>query len=369
MRPATIALFVIPLLCWGSEALTQDNARKLGQGDGTAALLSRADDQVAAGRLTDPTGDNAMETYRQVLTVASDSREAAHRLLQQIRAGLVASARYSLRAGKSDAAQRFYELALQSDASDAAIAVVDSPRPVAARLPVEMLLQRGDELLSNGDISASRLLYERAASAGSARAMTALGKTYDPLYLDQAGVRGLRPDPTIAAAWYQKAAAMGDVEAASRMARLSAGPPGATASNIGQPAQSGSGQGAGSSSAPGTSNQSAMLPPARPQPPRPTAAPLPTDAIAMLLRRGDDLLSIGDISAARLVYERAALGGSARAMTALGKTYDPVYFNQTRVQGLKPDPAMAAEWYQEAAAMGDAEAASRMADLAAYTGR
>src|SRR5258706_16459514 len=81
---------------------------------------------------------------------------------------------------------------------------------------------------------------------------------------------------------------------------------------------------------------------------------MPDETIVALIKRGDELLRIGDISAARLAYERAAAGGSARAMTALGITYDPSFFNRINVRGIRPDPAMAAEWYRKAATLGDA---------------
>src|SRR6266446_3166825 len=83
---------------------------------------------------------------------------------------------------------------------------------------------------------------------------------------------------------------------------------------------------------------------------------MPAETIVALIKRGDELLRIGDISAARLAYERAAAGGSARAMTALRITYDPSFFNNAR--GIRPDPAMAAEWYRKAATLGDAAAAA-----------
>jgi hypothetical protein len=83
-----------------------------------------------------------------------------------------------------------------------------------------LLLSRGDELLALGDISAARLLYERAAAAGSARAATALGKTYDPAFLASTQARGITPDRAAAASWYRKGAALGDAEAVDRLARL-----------------------------------------------------------------------------------------------------------------------------------------------------
>ena len=49
------------------------------------------------------------------------------------------------------------------------------------------------------------------------------------------------------------------------------------------------------------------------------------------------MLALGDISAARLLYERAAALGSAKAATALGKTYDPAFLASIQVSGLAPN--------------------------------
>ena len=49
-------------------------------------------------------------------------------------------------------------------------------------------------MLAPGDISGAHLLYERAASLGSARAATALGKTYDLAFLASIQVSGLAPN-------------------------------------------------------------------------------------------------------------------------------------------------------------------------------
>jgi hypothetical protein len=87
-------------------------------------------------------------------------------------------------------------------------------------LDLTLLLSRGDAMLELGDISAARRLYERAAALGSARAATAAGKTYDAAFLASIHARGIVPDAAAAAAWYRKAVALGDREAAGRLARL-----------------------------------------------------------------------------------------------------------------------------------------------------
>ncbi len=70
------------------------------------------------------------------------------------------------------------------------------------------------------DIAAARLFYERAAEGGSAAASRQVGKTYDPLFLANAQARGIRGDPVAAARWYRKASAGGDKEADALMKRL-----------------------------------------------------------------------------------------------------------------------------------------------------
>jgi hypothetical protein len=77
---------------------------------------------------------------------------------------------------------------------------------------------------------------------------------------------------------------------------------------------------------------------------------------AMYASRGDEMLAIKDISAARKFYEHAANGGHARAATALAKTYDSAFLTQLGAVGVRPDPALAEAWYRRAAALGDPDA-------------
>jgi hypothetical protein len=89
------------------------------------------------------------------------------------------------------------------------------PLPPAAAAPrgpslspavIAALLARGNQMLEQGDISGARLLYARAASAGSAAAATAMARSYDAAVLAGLGARGIRPDADQAAAWYRRAA-------------------------------------------------------------------------------------------------------------------------------------------------------------------
>src|SRR6185312_10326347 len=77
-------------------------------------------------------------------------------------------------------------------------------------------LERGDEAMRLRDVIAARRFYEFAASAGVAGAATALARTYDPLYLQQLGIRGVKPDTEAALRWYKRASAEGDPAARPR---------------------------------------------------------------------------------------------------------------------------------------------------------
>ena len=116
-----------------------------------------------------------------------------------------------------------------------------------------------------------------------------------------------------------------------------------------------------------------------PAPPQPAAAPpgndaavaqtvsspLDPDEIAMLLKRGKDAFSTGDLAAARLLLRRAAEAGSAEAALALGATFDPLVIRRLGAIGAAPDAAQARQWYQKAVALGSPTASQPLAQLEA----
>ena len=68
----------------------------------------------------------------------------------------------------------------------------------------------------------------------------------------------------------------------------------------------------------------------------------------MLIRDGNRLMRDGDIASARRLYEQAAANGNAEAALAMGRSFDPSYFEKLPVKTGKPDPATAFEWYKKA---------------------
>jgi hypothetical protein len=105
------------------------------------------------------------------------------------------------------------------------------------------------------------------------------------------------------------------------------------------------------------SNDAAVAPP--------VSLSLASDEIAMLLKRGKDAFSTGDLAAARLLLRRAAEAGSAEAALALGATFDPLIIRRLGAIGAAPDAVQARQWYQKAVALGSPTASQPLAQLEA----
>jgi hypothetical protein len=82
-------------------------------------------------------------------------------------------------------------------------------------------MQKGDEHLAEGNVSAARLMFERAADVGLAQAAMALAATFDATELARLSVRGgIQPDAKEARRWYERALQLGDADAEPRLRRL-----------------------------------------------------------------------------------------------------------------------------------------------------
>jgi TPR repeat protein len=81
------------------------------------------------------------------------------------------------------------------------------------------------------------------------------------------------------------------------------------------------------------------------------------------LARARALMKANDIAAARLIFTRLATNGVAEAAFDLGQTYDPDFLRTMHIAGLEPDLEVARRWYIKAAALGNADAQSRLATL------
>lgn len=95
-------------------------------------------------------------------------------------------------------------------------------------------------------------------------------------------------------------------------------------------------------------------------------APPRTEAQQRALRfvtRGNEQLIEGDISAARLFYQRAVDARLPEGALAMGSSYDQVELDRLGVKGLTGDQAAARRWYEEARKMGAPEAETRLRRL------
>jgi hypothetical protein len=99
------------------------------------------------------------------------------------------------------------------------------------------------------------------------------------------------------------------------------------------------------------------------------AATLPKVIIEALLSRGEAMVATGNIARARMLFERAATGGSARAAAETARMYDPEFLASIHVRGIEPDASLAASWYRRAAALGDSEADARLRQLIAQASK
>jgi len=86
-------------------------------------------------------------------------------------------------------------------------AVIVDPQEASA------LMERGRDLLRNGDVASAQLAFRRLAEAGKAEAALALAATYDPRYLVEHNLIGIVGDEAKARAWYQRAKELGSTEA------------------------------------------------------------------------------------------------------------------------------------------------------------
>jgi hypothetical protein len=97
---------------------------------------------------------------------------------------------------------------------------VAKPEVVLDQNEIDTLIRRGKNLLNDGDFAAARVLFERAANAGSADAALALGSTYDPNVIKRLGAIMVKPDIDKARKWYQLAADRGSAAASLQLANL-----------------------------------------------------------------------------------------------------------------------------------------------------
>jgi len=81
------------------------------------------------------------------------------------------------------------------------------------------------------------------------------------------------------------------------------------------------------------------------QPPR---LVLSAAEIGELLARGDTFFRMGDLTSARLFYERAADAGNGQGALRMGATFDPSFLGRAGSPSAQGDPVKARAWYRKA---------------------
>ena len=81
-------------------------------------------------------------------------------------------------------------------------------------------MERGDAMLNQRNVVAARLLFARAADAGVGLAAIKLAETYEPQFIADHNLIGIKGNEQEAEAWYRKAAALGETQADQRLRTL-----------------------------------------------------------------------------------------------------------------------------------------------------
>jgi len=105
--------------------------------------------------------------------------------------------------------------------------------------------------------------------------------------------------------------------------------------------------------------QEAIPPTAQTMAPGFVTRQLERDEVVLLVKRGEDFITSGDLSSARLVLQRAAEAGDMHASLALAGTFDP----NLLAKGFAADVVMARFWYERAKQFGSTEAPRRLEQL------
>jgi Sel1 repeat len=87
-----------------------------------------------------------------------------------------------------------------------------------------------------------------------------------------------------------------------------------------------------------------------------SAEPISDAQRQALLSRGDSFFSAGDLTSARLFYQRAADAGDGTAALRLGETFDAAFLGRAHFGRVPSDVAKAVFWYRQARDLGNAEA-------------
>jgi len=323
------------------------------------SLLRQTELLLDKGHVTSPAGGNASEVFTRALLLSSSASPTGQRMMAEFPSALKSRADAERAAGHGDLSAQiavFAEVVSSvihsNDAPSAqsgAATITDGTTDPAPRKAAAMATQASQTMPRLGAVD---------QAAPPVKGETSHRETDASLSKAITDARSPRPVPPISS---------------NSLAQHSP-PVGETG-----PLASSGGRGNVETVRESGSSQVAALPPAAAAPaaspfgvaatPEPARVAPPLTAMAdallklRLLKQGKAMLSIGDISAARLLFTRAAESGNGEAALALGDTYNPAFLAEHSVVGSQADPELAKRWYRKAFAFGDPRARERLAGI------
>ena len=265
------------------------------KGGEITALMPKLDAQIAAGRVTSPPGDNAIETLQHILALVPNATPAELYAIDSM-------------------PQRFDQQAARAKASgDEAGYRTFSTFRDAAYAP-------GGALGTAGGIGTSKAAPVSAPPQATQAAVADLAGAPEPV---------AKPPTTMPAANVPVSPTVGSDGAGSNpiLHPVSADATTVPASPTGR-IESSASHASPSPITPGSGSEQAS---------RADLASASPEVLAALVERGKQRLADGDISAARLLFERAAEARSGGGAIGLARTYDPVYLAKIGAHGIQAD--------------------------------
>ena len=200
------------------QSLQQERQRAAGLASELAAARGELD-KVASSRKSD---DEAARRGQAAEAAAEELKQSLQQERQRA-AGLTPDLESTQGMPEARMTQERPASSLPSETTSVAeLAPAERPAAAGAKVDPEAarLTARASILLAQGNIGAARLVLERAAEMGSAKASFALAETYDPRILSSWGAYGTRGDAAKAREFYAKAAVGGISEAEDRFNAL-----------------------------------------------------------------------------------------------------------------------------------------------------
>ena len=309
-----------------------------------ASLLGQVETLLDEGHVASPPGGNASEVFTRALMLSSSASPAGLRRMAEFPSALKKRADAERATGHGDLSVRIDVFA------DVVSSVIGSR-----------------DTLSRAGAAPSTKSEDATATAGSDDPAARKAPTAEqaaPPVSEQTRDDGASSSKAIVSTRSPLPGAPISTNSIAQHDSSSAGITGPPASPGGQNVATANGSGGGQVAARPPAPSASLSPDGIAGIPEPAKVPPRSAAmIDALLKQGRAMLSIGDISAARLLFARAAESGNGEAALALGDTYNSAFLAAHGVMGPQADPELAKRWYRKALRFNTPRARERLAGL------